>query len=77
MTSVVPTTVGLIAPTLKNEVRNGANPTVTTTAAIPDMAKNTQRVRMRSATPSRSPTAIRRATRWTAAVLTPRSRRIR
>ena len=72
-TSVVPATRGLIEPRCTMDDRNGATATVISTAMIPDTEKNTLAVRMTSATPSRSPSAVIRATRWTAAVDTPAS----
>ncbi len=73
MTRVTPASVGLMVPRLRNEATNGASPTVTMTASTPEPAKKTQVVRIRSATPSLSPFAVSRATRWTAAVPTPMS----
>jgi len=57
--------------------RNGARTTVMTTAMTPETEKKTDAVRMTSARPWSSPTAVILATRCTVAVDTPASSRPR
>ena len=77
MTRVIPATRGLIGPRCRNEATKGARPTVMSTASTAEPAKKTQQVRIRSARPSWSSLARKRATRRTAAVPTPTSSRPR